>query len=51
LGKASRKNASLQAAVLRDTSPVLGDLVKEKKLVIRAAMYDVRSGKAAMIEN
>jgi carbonic anhydrase len=49
LSEASRRNASLQASVLRETSPVLADLVKEKKLIIRAAMYDVRSGKATMI--
>lgn len=50
LGKATRQNAVLQAEVLRDASPVLGDLAKGKKLIIRAAMYDVRSGKATMIE-
>jgi carbonic anhydrase len=47
---ASRQNASLQASVLRDTSPVLADLVKQKKLAIRAALYDVGSGKVTMIE-
>jgi hypothetical protein len=36
--------------VLRDTSPVLADLVKQKKLAIRAALYDVGSGKVTMIE-
>lgn len=51
LKKASAQNASLQATVLRETSPVLSELVKEKKLLIRAAMYDVGSGKATMIEN
>ncbi len=49
LSEASRRNASLQASVLRETSPVLADFVKEKKLIIRAAMYDVRSGKATLI--
>jgi carbonic anhydrase len=46
----SRQNAKLQASVLSETSPVLAELVKEKKLAIRAAMYDVGSGKVTMIE-
>jgi carbonic anhydrase len=50
LTTASRQNARLQASVLSETSPVLGDLIKQKKLAIRAAMYDVGSGKVTMIE-
>jgi carbonic anhydrase len=49
LTTASRQNATLQASVLRDTSPVLADLVKQKKLAIRAASYDVGSGKITML--
>jgi carbonic anhydrase len=49
LTTASRQNAMLQASVLRDTSPVLADLVKQKKLAIRAAMYDVGTGKVTML--
>jgi carbonic anhydrase len=49
LNTASRQNATLQASILRDTSPVLADLVKQKKLAIRAAMYDVGSGKVTML--
>jgi carbonic anhydrase len=49
LTTACRQNASLQASVLADTSPVLADLVKQKKLAIRAAMYDVGSGKVTMV--
>ncbi|HET6218086.1 MAG TPA: carbonic anhydrase [Acidobacteriaceae bacterium] len=49
LTTASRQNASLQASVLADTSPVLADLVKQKKLAIRAGLYDVGSGKVTMI--
>ena len=48
LTTATRQNASLQASVLADTSPVLADLVKQKKLAIRAALYDVGSGKVTM---
>ena len=50
LTTASRQNAKLQASVLSETSPVLSELVKEKKLAIRAAMYDVGNGKVTMIE-
>ncbi|HEX3940683.1 MAG TPA: carbonic anhydrase [Acidobacteriaceae bacterium] len=49
LTTASRQNATLQASVLRDTSPVLADLVTQKKLMIRAAIYDVGSGKITML--
>ena len=46
---AIRQNALLQASILRDASPVLADLVKQNKLTIRAAMYDVGSGKTDML--
>jgi carbonic anhydrase len=49
LNTAIRQNANLQASVLRDASPVLGDLVKQKKLAIRAAVYDVGNGKVTMV--
>jgi carbonic anhydrase len=46
---ATRQNATLQASVLRDSSPVLADLVKQKKLAIRAAVYDIGNGKVTML--
>jgi carbonic anhydrase len=46
---ATKQNATLQASVLRDTSPVLSGLVKEKKLAIKAALYDVGNGKVTML--
>jgi carbonic anhydrase len=49
LTTASRQNAVLQASVLRETSPVLADLIKQKKLVVRAALYDVGNGKVSML--
>jgi carbonic anhydrase len=49
LTKACGQNATLQASVLRDASPVLADLVKQKKLVIGAALYDVGTGKITML--
>jgi carbonic anhydrase len=45
----TRQNATLQASVLRDTSPVLADLIKQKKLAIRAAIYDIGNGKVTML--
>ena len=48
-GTAIRQNAILQASVLRDTSPVLADLVKQKKMAIRAAIYDIGNGKVTML--
>jgi carbonic anhydrase len=45
----SKQNAVLQASVLRDTSPVLSGFVKEKKLAIKAALYDVGNGKVTML--
>jgi carbonic anhydrase len=49
LTTASRQNATVQASVLRETSPVLSGLVKEKKLAIAAAIYDVGSGQVTML--
>jgi carbonic anhydrase len=49
LTTASRQNATLQASVLRETSPVLAELSKQKKLAIAAAIYDVGSGKVTML--
>jgi carbonic anhydrase len=49
LTTACRQNATLQASVLGETSPVLADLVKQKKLAIRAAIYDIGSGKVSMV--
>jgi carbonic anhydrase len=50
LNEASRKNAILQAATLREASPVLAELVESKKLLIRAAIYDVSSGVVTLLE-
>jgi carbonic anhydrase len=50
LTEASRKNALQQAATLRDASPVLAELVESKKLLIKAALYDVGSGIVTILE-
>jgi carbonic anhydrase len=49
LTEAARQNATLQANVLRETSPVLAEAVKQKKLEIHAAIYDVGNGKVTVI--
>jgi carbonic anhydrase len=49
LTTASRQNANLQASVLRETSPVLAELVKQKKLAIQAAIYDIGNGKVTTL--
>ena len=46
---ATEKNASLQASVLREASPVLSEMVKDGKLLIAAALYDVATGKVRML--
>jgi len=48
---ASRKNADLQADLLRQASPVLSELLTQKKLQIHAAIYDVGNGKVTMLED
>ena len=51
LKTASRKNALLQASILREASPVLSELVREHKLAIQAAIYDVGSGKVTLVKD
>jgi carbonic anhydrase len=41
----------MQANLLRESSPVLADLVKDGKLSIRAAIYDVGSGKVTLLDS
>jgi carbonic anhydrase len=49
LTTATKQNAVYQAAVLRNTSPVLSEMVKEKKLAIQGAIYDIGSGKVTFL--
>ena len=35
--------------MLGETSPVFAELVKQKKLAIRAALYDVGNGKITLV--
>lgn len=45
LSSVIRKNAELQATTLHDDSPVIAKLVKEAKVGVRAAVYDIATGK------
>jgi len=44
-----KKNAKIQASLLEKTSTVLGPMVKEGKLKIHAAYYDVGTGQVTLL--
>jgi carbonic anhydrase len=45
-----RANALLQAARLRESSPLLSALIEEGKLLLAAAYFDIRSGRVTLLE-
>jgi carbonic anhydrase len=47
---ASRQNAKYQADLLRASSPVLASLIKEGKMSLDAAYYDVETGKVEILK-
>ena len=47
---AIRVNAKIQARLLSDSSPVIANAVKEAKLKVVAAYYDLASGKVALLD-
>lgn len=49
LEAATKANAKIQAALLREASPVLSGLIKEGKLKIAAAFYDIGTGKVTLL--
>jgi len=49
LQAASEANAKIQAQLLRESSPLLGGMIKEGKLSIVAAFFDVQSGKVTLL--
>jgi carbonic anhydrase len=49
LKAATEANAKIQAALLRESSPVLTDLIKAGKLDVVAAFFDVGSGKVTLL--
>jgi carbonic anhydrase len=50
LDAAIRANAKIQAALLRKSSTVVSSLLREKKLLVKAAYYDLASGKVTSLE-
>jgi carbonic anhydrase len=51
LEKAIKANAGIQADLLRKSSPVLSEMVKDGKLKIVAGTYDLGSGKVTLLES
>lgn len=49
LAAATAKNAQMQAATLRGASPVISEMVKNGKLSVEAAVYDLGTGKVTMV--
>lgn len=49
LEAATRANAQIQAALLREASPVLSELAKKGALKIAAGYYEIRTGKATLL--
>jgi carbonic anhydrase len=50
LEAASKTNAKLQAALLRESSTVIAPMVKEGKLKVLSAYYDVATGRVTLLE-
>jgi carbonic anhydrase len=50
LEAATKANAKIQAALLRQSSTVISGLVKENKLKVVAAYYDLSSGAVSLLE-
>ena len=49
LEAATKANARIQAAILRESSTVISALVKEGKLKVEAAYYDIVSGRVSLL--
>lgn len=49
LNQAIRINATLQARLLRDSSPVLAEAIAARRLGVTAAYYDVATGKVTLL--
>jgi carbonic anhydrase len=43
------KNAQLQATILRGSSAVLAERIKDGRLAVESAMYDSGTGKVTML--
>jgi carbonic anhydrase len=45
-----KANAKIHATLLREASPVISGLVKEYKLLVLAAFYNISSGVVSLLE-
>lgn len=45
-----KANAKIQAALLRDSSPVMADAVKNARLAVVAAIYELATGKVSLLD-
>jgi carbonic anhydrase len=50
LEAATKANARIQAALLRESSPVIADALKKDQLKVVAAYYDLASGKVRLLD-
>jgi carbonic anhydrase len=50
LDRAIKANARIQAALLRQASPVLAEQIKQNQLKIVAAYYDLTSGNVSLLD-
>ncbi|HKR19098.1 MAG TPA: carbonic anhydrase [Stellaceae bacterium] len=50
LDAAIKMNAKIQAALLRESSPVIADAIEKKQLAVVAAVYDLASGKVSQVD-
>jgi carbonic anhydrase len=50
LEAAIKANARIQAALLRQSSPVLAEQIKQDRLKIIAAYYDLASGNVSLLD-
>ena len=47
----TKQNAKNQADLLRNASPVLAGLIREKKLIVVAAVYDLQTGEVQLLNS
>jgi carbonic anhydrase len=50
LEETTKANAKIQAGLLREASTVISGLVKEYKLLVLAAFYNISSGVVSLLE-
>ncbi|HYW14044.1 MAG TPA: carbonic anhydrase [Longimicrobium sp.] len=51
LEEVSRENVRVQANLLRTSSPVIAQLVREDKLMVAGAVYDIATGRVTLLDS